>query len=150
MSLKPLVRGATFVSEQTLVVETCCNCHMQFAMPSELKARLLAERNGGKSKAFFCPAGHPQWYVGESDAEQLRRERDRLKQNEAWLENQNKRAREEAEHQRHRANGFKGALVKTKKRVAGGVCPCCNRHFTALERHMANKHPEFQKEETEQ
>lgn len=30
-----------------------------------------------------------------------------------------------------------------KKRVQGGACPCCNRHFVQLERHMATKHPEI-------
>jgi chemotaxis response regulator CheB len=34
-------------------------------------------------------------------------------------------------------------LTKTKKRVANGVCPCCNRTFKQLARHMKAKHPEF-------
>jgi hypothetical protein len=28
------------------------------------------------------------------------------------------------------------------KRVNAGICPCCNRHFTDLERHMKSKHVE--------
>lgn len=148
MTLANLKRGATFVAEVKLVVETCCNCHMQFAMPAELKQRLLDGRKNGESKPFYCPAGHIQIYIGESEADQLRRERDRLKQDTTYLEGQRKRADEEAEHQRHRANGYKGALAKTKKRVAAGVCPCCTRSFANLQRHMATKHPEFDKEET--
>lgn len=43
----------------------------------------------------------------------------------------------------------KGRLTKTKKRIANGVCPCCNRHFVNLERHMTGKHPDYTKEQSE-
>jgi hypothetical protein len=33
-----------------------------------------------------------------------------------------------------------------KKRAVAGVCPCCNRHFRELERHMASKHPKYASE----
>jgi hypothetical protein len=33
-------------------------------------------------------------------------------------------------------------LSKKLRRVDKGVCPCCNRTFTNLQRHMATKHPE--------
>jgi hypothetical protein len=28
--------------------------------------------------------------------------------------------------------------------VANGVCPCCNRTFQNLARHMAGKHPDYE------
>jgi hypothetical protein len=31
-------------------------------------------------------------------------------------------------------------------RIGNGVCPCCNRSFTNLRRHMTTKHPEYPKE----
>jgi hypothetical protein len=34
-------------------------------------------------------------------------------------------------------------LRKIERKVSGGVCPCCNRTFVALARHMKTKHPEF-------
>ena len=37
----------------------------------------------------------------------------------------------------------KGQISKLKKRASAGVCPCCNRSFQNLRRHMGNKHPEF-------
>jgi hypothetical protein len=50
--------------------------------------------------------------------------------------------RREAEHERSRANGYKGVVVKTKKRLANGVCPYCNRSgFVQLGRHVNSKHP---------
>ncbi|HEX9950777.1 MAG TPA: hypothetical protein VGB53_03340 [Rubricoccaceae bacterium] len=43
----------------------------------------------------------------------------------------------EAERQKRRAAAQKGAHTRTKKRIAAGVCPCCNRTFQDLARHMA-------------
>jgi len=37
----------------------------------------------------------------------------------------------------------KGQLTKTKRRVANGVCPCCNRTFADLSAHMHGQHPEY-------
>ncbi len=34
-------------------------------------------------------------------------------------------------------------MTKVKKRAANGVCPCCNRTFSDLARHMKAKHPDF-------
>lgn len=33
-----------------------------------------------------------------------------------------------------------------RNRAAAGVCPCCNRTFEQLGRHMTTKHPEYVKE----
>jgi hypothetical protein len=34
-------------------------------------------------------------------------------------------------------------MTRIKKRVAAGVCPCCNRSFKDLARHMAGQHPDY-------
>lgn len=102
-------------------------------------------------QSFYCLHGHSNVYrEGESELDKIRRERDRLKQQAAqkddelrWARQSEQRQREEAQHQRNRANGYKGHATRITKRAKAGICPCCNRHFTALERHMATKHPEF-------
>jgi uncharacterized protein (UPF0212 family) len=38
---------------------------------------------------------------------------------------------------------LKTQLKKVHVRVGHGVCPCCNRSFAQLRRHMAAKHPEY-------
>jgi DNA repair exonuclease SbcCD ATPase subunit len=41
------------------------------------------------------------------------------------------------------ASALKGVVTKKKKqldRVINGVCPCCNRHFKNLQRHMDDVH----------
>lgn len=136
------VRGMTVKVSQELVTETCCECGMLFAMTADFKRQKL-EARGTRDKGFYCPAGHSQYYTGEREADKLRRELERAKQNAAYLEDRRREAREEAEHQRRRANGYKGHAARITKRAKAGVCPCCNRHFVALERHMASKHPEF-------
>lgn len=52
---------------------------------------------------------------------------------------------EESQHKstKRQLGTTKAQLTKTKKRVSNGVCPCCNRTFKQLARHMENKHPEY-------
>jgi hypothetical protein len=104
-------------------------------------SRETYKRNGG---TFYCTHGHGQCFAkGETEADKLRRERDALKQREAYYEDQLREARESAEKERRRANGYKGHATKITKRAKAGVCPCCNRSFENLRRHMASKHPTF-------
>lgn len=102
-------------------------------------------------QTFYCTHGHPQVFAeGKSEAQKLkdqleaeRRQRQRAEQSIAYEQDRARKAEEEAEHQRRRANGYKGHAARITKRAKGGVCPCCNRTFTALARHMATQHPEF-------
>ena len=131
-----------------LVKEICCwkECKVAFGLEAGMQAQL--RRNGAW---FYCPNGHQQQYTQGKTAEQKLREeleaerlaRQRAEQNSAMWQDDAREAREEAEHQRRRANGYKGHATKITKRAKAGICPCCNRHFVQLERHMASKHPEF-------
>jgi hypothetical protein len=49
----------------------------------------------------------------------------------------------EATRFRKSRDGIKGALIKQKKRVGNGACPCCKRTFSALARHIKTQHPDF-------
>lgn len=135
-----------------LETETCCTCHMTFAMPADFKRAHKRSR-----KDFFCPAGHAQHYLAESEETKLRRERDLLKQQLAQKDDEirdatNRRdlaergeaaALETARSERARANGYKGHAARITKRAQAGVCPCCNRTFAALADHMRTQHPDF-------
>lgn len=86
---------------------------------------------------YHCQNGHKQgWTLGGSEIERLRRERDRLKQD---------AARKEDEILAAVANQMKAerALTRHKKRAAAGLCPCCNRTFTNMTRHMQTEHPDY-------
>lgn len=131
------------VGHRTMWLETCCraDCRATFAMSDEQHAIAMERREDFK---FYCPNGHGQWYVsGETEAEKLRRERDRAVQQLAEWQDYEREARERAERAERRVAAAKGQVTKLKKRASHGVCPCCSRTFADLARHMAGKHPGF-------
>lgn len=134
-------RGATLTVTERLVTETCCGCHVLFAITEELRDRRLEDK-----KQFFCPNGHSQSYVGETKEEKLRKERDALERQLASARGNEKYYRERAESEKKSHAATKGVLTKTKKRVANGVCPVCNRSFVQLANHMQGQHPQYDKE----
>lgn len=128
-----------------LWVETCCNCGVIFGMANEIY-RVAKQRR--EKSSFYCPNGHQQHYAtGETEADKLRRERDRLKQDRAYWEDSNKRLQDALDRASRSASAYKGQVTRIKKRVSHGVCPCCNRTFDNLGRHMASKHPEYEGQE---
>lgn len=111
----------------TLVVVTCwCGC--QHAIPSGLNDWI----NNSPSNAVHCPLGHKWVRQRDSDARKLEAATARNRH----LEDQLLAAGEEAERVRV-------ALVRDRHRFANGVCPCCNRSFEALRRHIATQHPDY-------
>lgn len=92
---------------------------------------------------FYCPAGHCQSYIGKSDEERLREKLDY--RSEQLARERDQRHKEERKHAatKRRLSASKGQVTKIKNRVGHGVCPCCNRTFQNLARHMGSQHPEF-------
>jgi DNA repair exonuclease SbcCD ATPase subunit len=93
---------------------------------------------------LYCAYGHGQVYVeGETEETKIRRERDRLAQQIAQSDDEIKRQRELRETAERQAAAARGQVTKLKNRASAGVCPCCNRTFSQLKRHMDQKHPDF-------
>lgn len=122
-------RGDTFAGYNDLEV-TVCTCGVLFAVPEKL---LDARRFDGKS--FHCPNGHSLVFK-DSDREKITRERDRLR-------DQTARLTANLDQTEASRRAYKGQATRLKKRTAGGVCPCCNRTFKELARHMESQHPDF-------
>jgi hypothetical protein len=101
----------------TLVHVTCCECGTVFGIVERHQAQLRES-----SATFYCPNGHELVY-GESETERLKRDLYRAEADRKY---------------------YKTQLTRTKNRIAGGVCPCCNRSFENLRRHMATKHANYQ------
>lgn len=132
---------SVWVGQKWMRLEICCRCKTPFCMTEEVYQ--MAQQRRGEFE-FFCPNGHGQVYAkGETEEQKLRRERDRLKQDATRLIDEANEARRDAETERRRAAAARGQVTKLKKRAAVGVCPCCNRTFSDLARHMAGQHPEF-------
>lgn len=130
--------GIVFTHTNEMVTVECCNCGCLFGMTKEHNQRCRDD----SSNYFYCPNGHHQHY-SESTVTKLKKERDRA------LAQRDTNARwyrlETEEHARtkNQRNAYKGEVTKVKRRVGNGVCPCCNRTFQDLARHMETKHPGY-------
>ena len=113
---------------QEYISEECFNCGVQHAFPKVLYIAARNER-GTLGKQIFCPNGHPWHYAGETEEEKQRRRAERAEQEQARLAEE--------------LDAANRAIARQKKRAAAGTCPCCNRTFTNMGRHMKTKHPDF-------
>jgi hypothetical protein len=111
---------------ETLVV-TSCWCGIALAIPANLHSYARNHANYN----VYCPLGHTFVYR-DTYEEQLKQERRRHEATRDLL------AHEERSH-----SATKGQLTKARKRAAAGVCPCCQRTFQNVARHVKTKHPEF-------
>lgn len=133
-----------------LVEESCFQCGVVFAMPRTLHNTCRRDK-----QTFYCPNGHGQAYT-QSEADRLRAALQKQQQETEAAKAQAERERrwrlEGADERRHlerRLAAQRGVTTRMKNRVAAGVCPCCNRTFTNLQRHMATKHAGFLAEEVQ-
>ena len=108
----------------------------------------LIDKRRRDHQSFYCPSGHNNYFPGESDVEQLKRE---LKEANLAIKRAEYRAQSaqlEREEARQQLSATRGQMTKLKKRIAHGVCPCCHRTFVNMQKHMETKHPEYATQET--
>lgn len=122
---------------RSYVVVRCYLCDVSFGLPDTLQQR---RRNDGKE--WFCPNGHGQVYK-ETEADRLRKQLETEQRRVIQLRSERDAASRNREAAERSASAFKGQATRLRKRIGNGVCPCCNRHFSNVERHISNKHPEF-------
>lgn len=131
---------ATKTYTGTLVVVDCYQCHMSFGIPRDFYNRLHELKTDGR---FTCPSCEcRQYFTGLSEKEKLERKlastQEEVNRERGWRRN----AEDATDTAKRQRNALKGHLGRAKKRAAAGTCPCCNRTFRALTRHMNNQHPE--------
>ena len=134
---------------------TRCWCGLQHAVPKSLfDMQKRQYRDGEAQQGICCPLGHMWTFSGISKAErldgQLKKERfeaDRRLQREIAGHDQTRAELRTTEASRR---GEKAAKTRIKNRVSKGVCPCCTRSFTNLQRHMASQHPDYTEQDTPQ
>jgi len=123
----------------------CAQCRSPVYIPNALYTAAKAP----PGISFFCSYGHSLHFAqGESKTDKLQRELNIAKQMLAMKDDLIKAAQAEAAENARRLSAAKGRITKMHNRAAAGVCPCCNRTFVALARHMAAKHPDFKREDT--
>ncbi len=116
-----------------LAVINCGRCGGVYAILE--RVRRYNQEHGGH---WNCPYCKVSWGYSEtaSGIERLRRQVEWESKRRQWAEQKAKTA-----EARRRAE--KAAKTRLKKRVAAGVCPCCNRTFKQLAAHIKRKHPEM-------
>lgn len=132
----------TMLYSGTLVIETCCRCAINFAMPAELRDACLRDH----SKSFYCPVGHGQAFVGETAEQKLKRQLEQARTNTRWYSDQlTSTSRDLRAEQRSKA-ALKGHLTRARNKIAAGNCPVpdCGQHFSNVREHMKFKHPDYQ------
>lgn len=123
---------------------TCGECGMDFAVPQAWLQKRVAGEGGNRS--FYCPNGHRRHFVGKTEEEKLREE---LARKDAALQREREQrevAERSARAQQAQATRARNENKRIRERVGRGVCPCCNRTFQQLARHMMTKHPEYHAE----
>jgi hypothetical protein len=114
----------------------CSECGVPYTIPSKLQQSLRQSHN-----TFYCPNGHRQYYPGKTALEKAK---ETIKEQEERMAGEvAKRLQTEKLLEQERKNN--AASKKKLDRVAKGVCPCCNRSFVNLQRHMATQHPDHKK-----
>lgn len=137
--------GATYEVDHDLAVTSCGVCHVVFAMPASLERKARAHPADDPDTVYFhCPHGHQLRYNGESKEQKLERQL-------GWARDDAARANARADQSAASARGQKAAATRARnerdrilRRIKNGVCPCCNRSFQNVRRHMASQHPEFE------
>ena len=119
----------TIARKTTLGIYDCYACGYPIALTADHERRLRE-----KGETFWCPAGHSQAFMRT----EVMRLKEQLEAAAARAVSQEYRAIA-AERE---AKAAKAKIAKMNKRAAAGVCPCCNRTFQQLARHMKTKHPE--------
>lgn len=111
-----------FVTIETL---QCANCGLPFGITKEYMSCRRDDHGG-----FYCPNGHVNYYPQASEAEVLRK----------------KLSDEQARHANTQLELMAAQKSKQRleKRIKNGACPCCNKQFVQLTRHMKSKHPDYQ------
>lgn len=127
-------------------VGPCYTCKCEMWIPDHL----YASARESEKIHFYCAYGHSQYYPqGESETTKLRRDRDQLAQRIAQRDDRIRELHEEKEQTEKRLSATRGVVTRIKNRIGHGVCPCCNRTFGDLHRHMATKHPTYSTEAAE-
>lgn len=124
--------------EITLVSRTCAQCGLTFGLPDYYGAELRRSH-----ATCYCPNGHARWFPDKSEVEKLQKDLNAAKQLATWYKADALRQRAEREQAERRLSATRGVLTRVKHRIANGVCPCGNRSFEHLQRHMSRQHPAY-------
>lgn len=111
-------------------VHTHCG-HVAYLPINRIKNLKRSHRN------FYCTVcGTSNYWPDKSDLEKME-----IKLN--TMKDQRDTVRQSLKYVKRSLVAHKGHTTRLKNRIAAGVCPCCQRTFQNLARHMKCKHPKY-------
>ena len=128
--------GQRVAIDATLTLTTCW-CGINVGVPSNLYR--MARESGTE---VYCPLGH-RFYFTQTELEEVKQLLEEEKRRRRMAQDRAERNLQAAEAAERRRIAQKGATTRIANRVKRGVCPCCTRHFSNLEAHMATEHPDY-------
>lgn len=123
---------------------SCASCTIRFYLP-DLKYDRCKERGEG----FYCPNGHSSVF-SETEIGRLKKELETEQKKLKWAQQSRDYYQERSRTLEKSRAAVRGQLTRVKNRVKHGLCPCCNRTFQNVARHMKTKHPDFKPWEHEE
>jgi hypothetical protein len=111
-------------------IELCCG-HTVYLSDDFIAARRRDH------KTWYCSTcGSQRHWPQKSDIEMLRGQL-------ASTQDMLNTVRADRDRKEYSRRAEKAAKTRIKNRISKGVCPCCNRTFQDLQRHMTTKHPDY-------
>lgn len=139
------MNNLTVNATETLETMQCGTCGLWYAAPDWWWKE--QQKNGGD---IHCPRGCRRTYgpLKKRREDKLQERLDAAGVQLAESRSRERTARASAASADRRTSAQKGVVTKIRKRIAGGACPCCNRSFVDLGRHMKSKHPDYAEAES--
>jgi hypothetical protein len=123
----------------TLTEINCGECGGTYALTEQYRHQ--RERDGGGWHCPYCQVGYG--YANNNENARLKKELEAEKKRKEWAQQEATNQRIAKEEWQRKEQGQRAAKTRIKNRVSKGVCPCCNRTFQDLGRHMAGQHPDY-------
>lgn len=136
-----------FAGETTLVVMTCPSCGVTYAIPERLDEAARKHNRATQPNNYWswcCPFGHELSYSGKNEEQRLRDTLDAERRRSGRLAAERDQATASARAHKGAATRARNERDRIAKRAKAGVCPCCNRSFKQLRRHMQSQHPHYE------
>lgn len=128
----------TLTLNTTFIQEDCCRCHANYCLTQDFVDR--AHKQGG---SWYCPYCGTKQHYSKTENQKLK---DEIKRRERLLASERARLDQvnaDLKFTKNSLRAQKAAKTRIKNRVSKGICPCCNRYFINLHKHMENKHPDY-------
>lgn len=122
-----MTTAMVFNVQYVLVTCGADGCDQAFGM-----SRDFYDETRAKGIGWTCPRGHNRIWLEKTTEQKLTDAQAR----ETALKDQLAAAVREADRVRQ-------DLLRDRQRFANGVCPCCNRSFENVRRHISTKHPDY-------